>query len=347
VAAKDYRYGQKAMTGDKLAIVLVNLGTPAEATTSAVRKFLREFLSDRRVVDTPKFIWWLLLNLVILPLRSNKVANSYQKIWTPKGSPLKVFTSSLAAKLQDRVKSGSLDSGLSYEKAQVTVSWAMTYGDPSLVTIVGALIDEGTDKILVIPLYPQYSSTTTGSIYDRIHLAMKYRRNIPDIKCIHNYHANPGYISALADSVHEYWLERGRGEKLLISFHGVPERYIDDGDQYMEQCQRTAGLLAGNLALAENEWSYGFQSRFGRDEWIKPYSDKILTDWAGQGVKKVDVLCPGFATDCLETLEEIEITGASVFENYGGERLSYIPCLNDNQAHVDMLVNLITEYVGK
>jgi protoporphyrin/coproporphyrin ferrochelatase len=335
------------MTGDKLGIVLVNLGTPEEATTSAVRKFLREFLSDRRVVDAPRFFWWFLLNLVILPLRSNKVANSYQKIWTSKGSPLKVFTSSLAAKLQDRVNSGSLDSGLSYDKSRVIVSWAMTYGDPSLITRVAALIDEGTDNILVIPLYPQYSSTTTGSVYDRIHLAMKCRRNIPDIRCIHDYHANPDYISALAHSVQEYWSERGRGEKLLISFHGLPERYTAGGDQYMEQCQRTAALLAGNLALAENEWSYGFQSRFGYDEWIKPYSDKIITDWAGQGVKKVDVICPGFATDCLETLEEIEITGASVFEKYGGERLSYIPCLNDNPAHIDMLVNLIIEYARK
>lgn len=315
------------------AVLLVNLGTPSAPTPSALRRYLAQFLGDRRVIDTPRWLWWPILHGVILRLRPRRSARAYAKIWTPEGSPLLVNTLGLAKKL-------GADSSL----VGVRVVAAMTYGEPDVPAAIRKLLAEGVLRVLVLPLYPQYSATSTAAAFDAVFAALRAARRVPEIRSVADYHAAPDYIAALAASVEKYWFTHGRGERLLLSFHGIPERYVEAGDPYREQCLTTAKLFRERLGIAENELLVAFQSRVGRERWLSPYTDEVLADLAGSGVRHLQVLCPGFAVDCLETLEEIAIRGRDQFLAAGGERLDYIPALNDSGTQVRLLASLIRRH---
>lgn len=323
---------------NKTGVVLINLGSPEEPTKRGVSKFLREFLSDRRVVELPFLIWQILLNGLVIPLRAKRVAGAYQAIWLNEGSPLRVYTEELAEGIDKAVKAHAKD-------RIEEVTWAMTYGSPSIAMRVVELSRSGIDKILLLPLYPQYSSTTTGAVYDRVANLIRKERNIPDIYVIKDYYSHPAYIEALAHSVERHWAEFGRKQKLLISFHGVPEAYVAKGDPYRQQCEHTASALADYLGLQDNEWVISYQSRFGKQRWLQPYTDKTLESWAKDGVESVDVICPSFAVDCLETLEEINIENRDLFVRSGGKRFSMIPCLNSSDEQIRMLNQIIEENI--
>lgn len=311
----------------------MNLGTPSAPTASAVRRYLAQFLGDPRVIDYPRWLWWPILHGVILRLRPRRSARAYAKIWTPQGSPLLVnsrtLTTRLAAELRDM---------------KMRVELAMTYGQPAIDEVVRGLLADGVRRLLVLPLYPQYSATSTAAGLDAVFVALRGERCMPEIRSIADYHAESGYIDALAASVEKYWFTHGRGERLLLSFHGIPERYAKAGDSYREQCQATARLLRERLGTAESELFVTFQSRVGREPWLTPYTVDVLTELARAGVRHVQVLCPGFAVDCLETLEEIAIRGREQFIEAGGQRLDYIPALNASAAHVRLLRTLIERH---
>ncbi len=310
-------------------VLLVNLGTPDAPTTTAVRRFLRQFLSDPRVVELPRLPWWLILNLAILPIRSPRSAAAYRKVWTDDGSPLLSFSRELADAIAKRMPS------------DVTVRLAMNYGEPSINAGIDALLAAGVRRILVLPLYPQYSGTTSASAFDAVARKLAALRWVPDNRFIGSYHDEPGYIGALANSVREHWSAKGRGDKLMMSFHGVPVSTITGGDPYLRQCQETARLLAADLELSDDEWVLTFQSRVGRQEWLQPYTDATVTALAGDGLRRLDVICPGFSADCLETLEEIAMENAEIFLEAGGSEFSYIPALNGRGDHADMLAGLV------
>ncbi len=325
-------------SSSRYGVLLVNLGTPDEPTPSAVRRYLREFLSDPRVIDTPRVLWWLILNLIILWVRPGKVAKLYQEIWSDDGSPLLAIGKRQVAALSQQL-----------EKRQgyaVPVALAMTYGNPSLKNEIAALQALDCQRILVLPLYPQYSGTTTAAIFDAIAKALKTKPDLPELRFINDYHLDNGYIDALAESVKEHWQAEGRSERLLISFHGVPERYVEAGDPYADQCRATAQALAESLELEEGQWLCSFQSRFGPAEWIKPYTDVTLQQWGAEGVSSVDIICPAFAADCLETLEEIKIQNRDFFMEAGGKAYHYIPALNDRPAFIDCLAELVEGNTG-
>lgn len=313
-------------------VLLVNLGTPSAPTAAAVRRYLREFLSDRRVVDAPRWLWWLVLNGVILNIRPPRVAKLYQSIWTPKGSPLLAISEALRDRFSEqlRAKTGS----------DIPVALAMTYGEPSLKNGLLALRRAGVSRVLTLPLYPQYSCSTTAAVIDGIQRALQPCRALPEHRWVHNYHTHPAYIEALASSVRQFEAQQGRAEKLVLSFHGVPQRYADQGDPYARQCAATSAALRQVLQRSEQDMPQTFQSRFGREPWLEPYTDLSLQDWAKQGVRSVDILCPGFAVDCLETLEEIAVGNRELFEHAGGARLRYIPALNDSEQHAAALVQV-------
>ena len=321
------------------AVILVNLGTPERADAKSVRKFLREFLSDPRVVEIPRPIWWLILNGFILPFRPNRVAHAYQSIWTEEGSPLKVITERLAAKLQSTLLR---EQG---EKAPKVVA-AYSYGDQSIAKQVKLLGDAGVDRFLLLPLYPQYSATTTGSIYDQWAEIIRCHRNIPDIRVQKSYSQRSDYIASLAQSIQTHWQAHGQSEKLLFSFHGIPKRNVELGDPYQAQCLQTAADVTELLGLKADQWQVSFQSRLGKAEWLKPYTDKLLEQWGAESVASVDVICPAFAIDCLETLEEIQVENRDVFLDSGGKSYHYIPCLNDSDAQVSVLRNIVQENFG-
>lgn len=313
-----------------LAVILVNLGSPAAPTTSAVRRFLSEFLSDPRVVNLPRALWWVILHLLVLPFRPRKTAHSYRQIWTDKGAPLVVYTRALSTKLATVLSPG-----------RVRVDYAMRYGSPGVAERLTALKDEAIEEIIILPLYPQYSSTTTASVFDAIEAVMRNWRHIPSWQFISDYHAHDAYIDAVAGSVAAFWLNHGRNHLLVISFHGLPAKLTELGDPYYSQCLKSATLIARRLALGEDEWRLVFQSRFGKAEWLKPYCVDVLKELPAQGKKEVDVVCPGFAVDCLETLEEIAITNKEVFLAAGGKSYRYIPALNDSDEHVEMMRKLV------
>lgn len=306
------------------AVLLVNLGTPDAPTAPAVRRYLAEFLGDRRVVQLARVVWWPLLHLLILPLRSGRVVKKYAGIWMEGGSPLAVHTRRLAEALANRLP-------------EVRVAWAMRYGNPALEDALHALHADGIRRVLVLPLYPQYSTTTTASVADVLARAPAGL----DVRMIEDYHDDAGWVAAIASSVQAHWARHGRGEKLLLSYHGIPQRLVTTGDPYAHQCATSTSLIADALQLGESGWRMSFQSRFGREKWLQPYTAATLQSWAAQGVRTVDVACPGFAVDCLETLEEIRIDNAGLFTAAGGERLNYIPCLNDSDAHAEALGALI------
>jgi len=307
------------------AVVLVNLGTPSAPTPRAVRRYLGEFLMDPRVVALPRWLWGPLLHLVILPLRSPRVARKYAEIWMEGGSPLAVYTRRLAQAVQQRMP-------------QARVVHAMRYGTPSIPEVFAQLRSERIGRVIVLPLYPQYSTTTTASVDDLV----RRTRSMPTVS-IRDYHRDPRWVAAIADSIRAHWAAHGRGDRLVFSFHGLPQRLVDAGDPYAAQCEAGVEAIAHALALQPGDYRLTYQSRFGREQWLEPATVDVLGELARDGVRKVDVVCPGFAVDCLETLEEIAMQNAEVFRAAGGDALRYIPCLNDAPAHADVLAALANE----
>lgn len=311
----------------QIGVLLVNLGTPDAPTPQAVKKFLSQFLHDHRVVDMTRWLWCPLLHGIILPVRSSKVAKLYQQVWMEEGSPLMVYSQRQAAKLA--------------EALNVPVELGMTYGNPSLQTGVEKLIQAGVEKVVVLPLYPQYSATTTAAVVDGLGKALNKMRVIPAYSIVRDYFDHPLYIKALAESVKKSWQKKGQGDYLLCSFHGIPKRYADSGDIYPKHCEATTAALAKELGLDESQIGMSYQSRFGREEWLQPYTDKTLQKLAKQGTKKLDIITPAFSADCLETLEEISGECRDEFIDAGGEVFNFIPCLNDDDRHIEMMVQLV------
>jgi ferrochelatase len=329
-----YEHGLPASLG----VLLVNLGTPDAPTAASVRTYLADFLSDPRVVELPRPLWWLILHSYILRVRPARSASAYRKIWTEQGSPLLLHSMDIARGIADR-----LSTRLS---GAVHVELAMSYGEPSIEGALERMHGQYLRRLLLLPLYPQYSGTTTGSVFTAVSRALARRRWVPEFRFINHYHDASGYIAALAASVRDFYDREGRGQRLLFSFHGLPRRMLDDGDPYHCQCRKTARLVAAALELAEDEWEVAFQSRVGPGEWLRPYTDELLQQWGSGGAGDIDVLCPGFAADCLETLEEIAMQNAERYRAAGGGRLRYIPALNAREDHVAFLGGLVEKHVA-
>ncbi len=335
----DYTHG----TLEKSGILLVNLGTPDEPTTAAVRRYLKEFLSDPRVVEIPRLIWWLILNLLILPIRSSKSAAKYAAIWMPDGSPLKVWTAKQATLLR----------GVLGERGhEIEVAHAMRYGNPSIASVLDQLKAQGCGRILVLPLYPQYSATTTASTIDAVNAWSASVRDVPELRFVKHFHDAPGYIDALARNITAYWEKHGREiwadekhSRLVMSFHGLPKRNLLLGDPYHCECLKTGRLLTQKLGLKKEQVEVSFQSRFGKAEWLKPYTAATLERLTKDGVTHVDICCPGFPADCLETLEEIAMEGRETFLNAGGQSYRYMPCLNDDSGWIAALGNIAERHL--
>jgi len=328
-----YLHGQAPST----AILLCNLGTPDAPTPPALRRYLAEFLGDRRVVEIPRPIWWLILHGVILRLRPARSAAKYATIWTPEGSPLKVWTEKQAQRLQDWLQT---------QGHHVTVHYAMRYGNPSIPAQLDALKAAGVTRVLVLPAYPQYSGTTTASVFDAVYHWADRVRTIPELRFINRYHDDAGYIGALAHRIRAHWQAHGQPDQLVMSFHGVPERTLHLGDPYHCECHKTARLLAQELGLSKEQYRLTFQSRFGKAKWLQPYTEPTLVQLAQAGVKRVDVVCPGFTSDCLETLEEIAQEAREAFLHAGGQAFHYIPCLNDSAAWIEAMGQLSARHLG-
>jgi ferrochelatase len=317
-------------------ILITNLGTPDSPAVADVRRYLQEFLSDPRVVEVPRLLWWLVLHGVILRIRPKRSAAAYRKVWTDRGSPLLTLSRAIADSLQL-----TLDQRLD---GPTKVVLAMRYGSPSIAEGLETLRRANARRILVLPLYPQYSATTTASTFDEIGRVLRGWRWLPELRFINHYHDAPSYIGALAESVTEFARTHGAWERLLLSFHGIPQSYADQGDPYAEECRTTAERLANALALSPDQWAITFQSRVGRQAWLRPYTDETLKQWGANGIKRVHVLCPGFPADCLETLEEIGAENREYFLSAGGEEYHYIPALNDRQSHIDFLADLVQQH---
>jgi ferrochelatase len=335
LAEPPYRHG----TAEQTAVLLINLGTPEAPTSAAVRRYLREFLSDRRVVEIPRALWWLILNGVILNVRPRKSAAKYAAIWTPDGSPLRVHSERQAKLLRGFLGAAG---------HHVVVAHAMRYGQPSIPASLARLKAEGCTRMLLLPLYPQYSSSTTATAFDAAYAWLRALRNQPEIRTLRSFADHPGYIAALAGSVRQHWQANGRPSasyRLLMSFHGVPRYTLDKGDPYHCECQKTGRLLAEALSLGVNQYQICFQSRFGRAKWLQPYTAPTLQALGKAGVQRVDVICPGFPADCLETLEEIAIEGKAEFVQAGGREYHYIPCLNERDDWLHALADLAATHL--
>lgn len=319
---------------EKLGILITNLGTPDEATPAALRKYLAEFLWDPRVVEFPRPLWWLVLNLIILRIRPKSSAATYAKIWTDQGSPLMVHTKSQLSELKQKLLSKHLE-----------VDFAMRYGSPSIESVLMNMQKQNVTKLLVLPLYPQYSGSTTASTFDAVANVFKKLRWMPELRFVNQYADDEHYIEACADRINNHWKTHKQSQVLLFSFHGLPKRYLMSGDPYHCQCYKTARLIAEKLGLGKSQWKLAFQSRFGREEWLKPYTDKTLEAMPKENITSVDVFCPGFSADCVETLEEIDMLNRDVFMQAGGESFNYIPALNDSKKHIDALVGLIEKHM--
>lgn len=316
----------------RVGILLINLGTPEAPTPDAVKRYLREFLMDPEVVQIPRPIWWLILNGVILRVRPKKSAEAYAKIWTDQGSPLMVYSRSLTHKLQDFADTHS--------RFDCVFELGMRYGNPSVAEAIDALESKGVEDILVLPLYPQYAGSSAGTAIKAASQAMPAHLRSNTIE---SYYDQDAYIAALAHSVERSWAENGRGQKLILSFHGVPQRVVDQGDPYLEHCTATARQLAERLELDAEAWQMVFQSRFGAEKWLQPYCVEVLESLPGEGIRDIDVICPGFAVDCLETLEEIAMQNRDLFMQAGGTRYQYIPALNDGPDQVEMMMEIIED----
>lgn len=321
---------------DALGVLVVNLGTPDAPTASAVRRYLRQFLWDPRVVEYPRVLWWLILNLIILVIRPARSARAYREIWTDEGSPLLVYSQDVTAALQKKLAARFT--------GNVRVELAMCYGSPSIASGLNKLHAAGARRILVLPLYPQYSATTTASVFDAVFKALSRRRWVPELRLINHYHDEAGYIDATAASIREHWQQHEKGEHLLFSFHGLPRKNLEMGDPYHCHCLKTARLVSEALELPEGSWSVSFQSRVGREEWLQPYTEEAVVELAQKGLKNLDVVCPGFAVDCLETLEEVALGYAKDFVTAGGGAMTYIPCLNVRDDHVTFLAELVAQH---
>lgn len=329
-----FEHGLAESTG----VLLVNLGTPEAPTSAAVRRFLKQFLWDPRVVEYPRWLWWLILNGIILRIRPSRSAAAYRLIWTDDGSPLMIYSKAVAERMQTILDERP--------RGSVNVELAMSYGDPSIDNAIDRLLAKGARRLLVLPMYPQYSGTTTASVIDAVARKLKRLRWVPETRFINQYHDETGYIEALAASVREFWQEHGRGSKLVFSFHGVPKSTLIGGDPYHCQCRKTARLVTETLGLGDDEWLLSFQSRVGREEWLKPYTDETIAALGKSGIERIDVICPGFSTDCLETLEEIAMQNAELFEESGGKSLHYIPALNARDDHVGFLADLVERHLA-
>jgi ferrochelatase len=326
-------------TPQRTAVLLVNLGTPDEPTPAALRRYLAEFLSDPRVVEIPRALWWLILHGVILRVRPAKSAAKYASIWTPDGSPLAAWTARQATLLRGYLgERGHL-------AATLLVRHAMRYGRPSIASVLDELKAANATRILVLPLYPQYAAATTASVNDSVMTWMGQQRRQPELRFVNHYHDDTGYIGALAQRVRNHWQTHGRGERLVLSFHGVPERSLHLGDPYHCECHVTARLLGERLGLAKGELIVTFQSRFGKAKWLTPYTEPTLVALARQGSKRVDVMCPGFSADCLETLEEINKEARAAYLAAGGETFHYIPCLNDQHDWIAALASIAINHL--
>jgi protoporphyrin/coproporphyrin ferrochelatase len=328
----DYAHDTPACTG----ILISNLGTPDAPTASAVRRYLAEFLSDPRVIEMAKPLWWLILHGIILRTRPRRSAEAYGKIWTEEGSPLLQISKKQTMLIAKQIREKN--------RGPIHVELAMRYGKPSIASALEKMRQLNVQRLLVLPLYPQYSATTTASTFDAVARVLKSWRCLPEIRMVRHYHDNPGYISALVESIRDHWAEYGKPEKLLFSFHGLPKKYFLAGDPYYCECQLTTRLIVEQLGLEENCWSLSFQSRLGLQEWLKPYTDKQLQEWGSSGIRKVQIICPGFSADCLETLEEIKLQNRRFFLEAGGEEFSYIPALNDQSMHIGALSDIIEQH---
>jgi ferrochelatase len=331
---QNFHHDQAPKTG----VLLVNLGTPEAPDRASVRRYLKEFLWDKRVVELSRPAWWLVLNLFILNTRPAHSARAYRKIWTPEGSPLMVISRAQETALRQSLQQQFGD--------LVSIELAMRYGSPSIPQSLDKLREQGVRQLLVLPLYPQYSASTTASIFDAVTRHLQQWRWLPELRFINHYHDEPAYITALAESVTTHRQQHGNADQLLMSFHGIPQDYFHKGDPYHCECQTTARLLAESLGLPKDRWGISFQSRLGPKQWLQPYTDHTLRELAKSGVKSVQVICPGFSADCLETLEEIAMENRDIFMQAGGERYEYIPCLNDTSAHIDMLTGLIKRHIS-
>ena len=329
----NYAHGSQ----ERLGVLLVNLGSPDAPTEKAVRKYLAEFLWDPRVIETARPLWWLILHGIILRFRPRKTAAMYKKVWTDEGSPLikisKLQAQKVELKLQSKIR------------GTVIVDVAMRYGNPSIAEGLRGLRSAGAKRFIILPMYPQYSATTTASVFDAVTSELQNWRWLPDMRFINSYHDQPAYIDALAKTIINHWSTRDKKPDMLIfSFHGIPKSYVDNGDPYFCHCQKTARLVAEKLLLKETKWKVTFQSRVGREEWLQPYTDNTMKQLAHQGVKSVDVVCPGFSADCLETLEEINMENRELFLDRGGVQFDYIPCLNASDFHINALSELIIQH---
>lgn len=320
----------------RTGVLLTNLGTPDAPTKPALVRYLGEFLWDPRVVEQSRWIWWPALHGVILRVRPRKAARAYAKVWTDAGSPLLAISKRQADALQQ-----TLDAR---HAGRFQVALAMRYGNPSIRAGLEALRSANVQRVLVLPLYPQYSATTTASTVDAVTDVLKRWRVIPELRTVNSYWQEAGYIEALAQSIRDHWQQHGRGEKLLFSFHGLPQRYVEAGDPYQSQCLCTAQLVAGALDLRAEQWQVAFQSRFGPEQWLQPYTDETLKAWGHEGLASVDVLSPGFSADCLETLEEIDQENREIFQSAGGGEYRYIPALNDRPGHIGFLADLVAKH---
>jgi ferrochelatase len=329
-----FKHDQPAQVG----VILINLGTPESPTAKALRPYLREFLSDRRVVEIPRALWWLILNGIILTTRPRQSAEKYASIWQSGGSPLRLHTNAAGQALAE----------LLARRLPVPprIEVAMRYGQPDVAGAIARLKAAGCDRILALPLYPQYAASSSGTALDAVFRVLLRSRNMPALRTLRHYHDHPGYIAALKQSVEAYWDEHGRPDLLLMSFHGVPRYTLDKGDPYHCECQKTGRLLAEALQLPPEQYRVTFQSRFGRTEWLQPYTAETLESLGRAGTRRVDTLCPGFAADCLETLEEIAMEGKALFLNAGGGDFRYIPALNARTAWIEALADIVVENLG-
>jgi len=322
---------------DKVGVLLVNLGTPSAPTSKALRAYLREFLSDTRVVEIPKIIWNIILYLIILPFRAPKSAKAYREVWTPSGSPLLLHTIEQCDAVRQRLTERFGD--------DVVVEYAMRYNQPKITDQITKLQDAGATKLIVLPLYPQYAASTTASVFDAVAKDLMTRRWIPNFRFITHYHKDAGYINAMAERIRDHWKNVGKSH-LLLSFHGTPQRSLELGDPYFCECHATARLLTQALELQKDEYTVSFQSRFGKAQWLQPYTDATLTAMPDKGIKAVDVFCPGFSSDCLETLEEICVENREYFMNAGGSSYHYIEALNSSTPHIEALSDLLAKEIN-
>jgi ferrochelatase len=317
---------------EKTGVLMVNLGTPEEPSASALRKYLKEFLSDPRVVEIPSLVWWPILNFIILTIRPKKSAEKYASVWTNEGSPLRVNSEKLLTKVKENLKNHDIN---------VEVSLAMRYGQPSISDCIDDLRKKNVNRLLILPLYPQFSASTTATVFDKVFEKLIRLRNPPALRTVKSFHDDESYIAGMANQVLKFWEKTPKPDLLLFSFHGIPVRSLYKGDPYHCHCLKTARLIAEKIGLNEEDWKVSFQSRFGKAEWLKPYTTKVIQSLPKNGVRSLHVICPGFVSDCLETLEEISMEARDDFLEAGGTEFKYIPCLNDTSLGVDLMTKIL------